>query len=239
MPGVTPVSTVGSKKNPSPGSDFPPHSSLAPASTERRTWSSRAVRRSWRARGPTCVVADVGSPTTRAWVRSTNLAVNSSATFDATMKRLAHTQLCPPLWKRAFTAAVAAASTSASSSTMNASEPPNSSTDFFEARPAAAPAAAPARLEPVRVTAAMRSSAIRPSMTLGTSGSATTSVVRTFAGRPASTNNCCNASALPVTLGECFSRMPLPATSEGMAKRMTCQTGKFQGITAKTRPTGS
>jgi hypothetical protein len=31
----------------------------------------------------------------------------------------------------------------------------------------------------------------------------------------------------------------LPATSAGAAKRITCQKGKFQGITARTAPSGS
>ena len=40
-------------------------------------------------------------------------------------------------------------------------------------------------------------------MTCGTCGSATTNVVTTFFGTPASRNNCSRASAQPVTLGEC------------------------------------
>ena len=170
---------------------------------------------------------------------STNSAVNRSATERETMKRLAHTQLWPPLPKRAFTAAAAAAGTSASSSTMKASEPPSSSTDFLDSRPAAAPTAEPARLEPVNVTAAIRSSAISRSIVAGTSGSATTSEVSRCLGSPASTNNCSSASAQPVTLGECFSSTPLPAVIAGMAKRITCQTGKFHGMMASTRPIGS
>ncbi len=162
-----------------------------------------------------------------------------SATDAATMKRFAQTQLWPALLKRALTAAAAAAGTSASSSTTNASEPPSSSTDFFDARPAAAPTAAPARLEPVSVTAAMRSSAIRQSTVWGTLASSMTSAVSRFAGSPASVNSVASASAQPVTFGECFSRMPLPQATAGIAKRITCHTGKFHGITASTRPMGS
>ena len=100
------------------------------------------------------------------------------------------------------------------------------------ARPAAAPTAAPARLLPVRVTAATRSSAMIRSLTAGTSGSATTRVVSRPCGNPARSMNCWMASALPVTFGECLSRTALPAARVGMAKRMTCQNGKFHGITA-------
>lgn len=155
------------------------------------------------------------------------------------MNRLAHTQLCPEFANRALTAAAAAAGTSASERTTNASEPPSSSTDFFEALPAAAPTIAPARLLPVRVTAATRGSATRRSTVSGTSGSGMTRAVTSPAGKPAPTKASASASAEPVTLGECLSRTPLPAARVGMAKRITCQTGKFHGMTASTRPIGS
>ena len=52
------------------------------------------------------------------------------------------------------------------------------------------------------------------------------------AGNPARSTSCWIASALPVTFGECLSRTALPAARVGMATRMTCQNGKFHGITA-------
>ena len=165
--------------------------------------------------------------------------MNSSATGASTTNRLAQTQLWPELVKRAPTAAAAAAGTSASASTTNASDPPSSSTDRLDARPAAAPTISPARLLPVRVTAAIRSSAIRPPTVSGTSASSMTRVVTRWAGKPTCSKASARASAVPVTLGECLSSTPLPAASVGMANRMTCQTGKFQGITASTRPIGS
>ncbi len=42
-----------------------------------------------------------------------------------------------------------------------------------------------------------------------------------------------------MTLEACFSRPTLPAISAGAAKRNTCHSGKFQGITASTGPIGS
>ena len=47
------------------------------------------------------------------------------------------------------------------------------------------------------------------------------------------------ASAVPVTLGACLRSATLPAMSAGAAKRKTCHTGKFHGITASTGPSGS
>ena len=41
------------------------------------------------------------------------------------------------------------------------------------------------------------------------------------------------------TLEACLSRPTLPAMSAGAAKRKTCQSGKFQGMTARMTPSGS
>ena len=45
--------------------------------------------------------------------------------------------------------------------------------------------------------------------------------------------------AVPETFGACLRSAVLPAISAGPAKRMTCQNGKFHGITAKITPIGS
>ena len=68
----------------------------------------------------------------------------------------------PVFWMRALTPCFTASSRSAEGMTMNGSEPPSSSTTFFSALPAASATELPAPSLPVRVTAAMRSSAIRP-----------------------------------------------------------------------------
>ena len=44
------------------------------------------------------------------------------------------------------------------------------------------------------------------------------------------------ASAVWGTLDACLSRPTLPTISAGAAKRITCQIGKFHGITASTAP---
>ena len=67
----------------------------------------------------------------------------------------------------------------------------------------------------------------------------TSSARKAAAGRPASRSSSSIASAQPVTFEACFSRPTLPAMSAGAAKRNTCQSGKFQGITASTGPSGS
>ncbi len=128
---------------------------------------------------------------------------------------------------------------SASARTTNGSEPPSSSTDFLIAFPAAEPTARPARSLPVMVTAPMRGSSISRRVTAGTSGSATTRAANSPSGAPASTRTRSTARAQPVVFGECLSSAALPAMSAGAAKRSTCQSGKFHGMTARTTPTGS
>ena len=66
----------------------------------------------------------------------------------------------PAVIRRPVTACLTARSRSASASTTNGSEPPSSSTLFLSALPASAATNAPARSEPVSVTAATRGSAI-------------------------------------------------------------------------------
>ena len=162
-----------------------------------------------------------GSPTTRRRVASTKASTKASATRSSTMKRLAAMQLCPVFWKRAFTPTVAAVATSASASTMKGSEPPSSSTCFFKACPAAAAMERPAGVEPVKVTAAMRRSAI----SAGTSAAPTSSVGHRPAGTPASAKTCSMASAHCGTLLACLSTRPLPPASTGAAARITCHSG--------------
>ncbi len=45
-------------------------------------------------------------------------------------------------------------------------------------------------------------------------------------------------SAVCGTLEACLSRQVLPTISAGAAKRITCQRGKFHGMTARTVPSG-
>jgi hypothetical protein len=165
--------------------------------------------------------------------------VNSSATAASTMNRLGEMQLCPALRNRPRAAMAATRGRSASERTTNGSEPPSSSTDFLVAVPAADPTARPARSLPVMVTAPMRGSSIRRRMTTGTSRSSTTRAVNRPSGAPASVSTRCTASAQPVVFGECFNSAALPAMSAGAANRSTCHSGKFQGMTASTTPTGS
>ena len=189
--------------------------------------------------GPMAVASSRGSPTRSPATASANRRVNSDATEEWTTNRLAARQLWPPLRNRERTAEATATSRSASPSTTNGSDPPSSSTLFFTAAPAAAATADPARSLPVSVTAATRGSSISVTVTAGTSGSATTRARSTPAGTPAARNTPSMARAHPVTLGECLSRPVLPASRAGAAKRMTCQNGKFHGITARTTPSGS
>ena len=88
---------------------------------------------------------------------------------------------------------------------------------------------------PVSVTARMRGSA----MTGSIAEPATSTVRSRPSGKPASRTTSSIASAHCGTFEACFSTAALPAMSAGAAKRMTCQNGKFHGITASTIPSGS
>jgi hypothetical protein len=206
--------------------------------TDSSTCRSRLSRRSARAGGPTRVAGSSGSPTGKAAVASTSRRSNSSATVCSTMNRLAAMQLWPPLENRARAAWEATFDRSASASTRNGSEPPSSSTHFLTARPAAAPTAAPARSLPVSVTALRRGSLISRCVTSATEASPTSRARKRPAGAPAAASSRSMARAHWGTLGECFRSAPLPAIRAGAANRSTCQNGKFQGMMARTRPSG-
>ena len=150
------------------------------------------------------------------------------------MKRLAAMHDCPLLMMRALTAVATARGRSALARTMNASLPPSSSTLFLMLRPAAPAMSRPAPSLPVTVTAATRSSA----MIAATRSDPTSSVWNTPAGAPARAKRSSSASAHWGTFDACLSRPTLPAASAGAANRITCQKGKFQGITASTAPRG-
>ena len=92
----------------------------------------------------------------------------------------------------------------------------------------------PARSLPVSVTAAMRGSSI----SAATSAESRKRLVKTPSGRPARRKRSSRASAVWGTFEACLSRPTLPTINAGAAKRMTCQSGKFHGMTASTAPMG-
>jgi len=154
---------------------------------------------------------------------------------STTMNRLAAMHDCPLFCTRAATAMRTTASRSADSSTMKGSEPPSSSTLFFSAWPAAAATDMPACSLPVRVTAAIRGSAMIPAMSL----LSTKRLVNPPSGSPARRKMSSSNSAVCGTLEACLSRPTLPTISAGAANRTTCQSGKFHGMMASTGPIGS
>ena len=151
------------------------------------------------------------------------------------MNRLAAMQAWPHTRIRAVSAAVQQSSRRASARTTNGSDPPSSMTAFLMWAPARAPTAAPARAEPVRVTPRTA----RWATASGTSPVSTRSTRSRFGGNPASVKSPSRAMATPVTLGACLTARALPAARIGAAARMTCQKGKFQGMTARMTPRGS
>ena len=124
-------------------SRWPPVRSAAPASTERRTWSSRSSSRSSRASGPTSVARSSGSPTFRRLHGRDELlleAVGDRLVDDEALGRdaaLAGVDRARPGRLRA------PPRRSASARTMNGSEPPSSSTVFLSCRPASAATSMP------------------------------------------------------------------------------------------------
>ncbi len=90
----------------------------------------------------------------------------------------------------------------------------------------------PAPSLPVSVTAATRGSAT----SAATSFESMKRLVKTPSGRPARRNRSSMASAVWGTFEACLSRPTLPTMSAGAANRITCQSGKFHGMTASTTP---
>ena len=118
---------------------------------------------------------------------------------------------------------------------MNASLPPSSSTTFFRCPPATLAIAAPTSLEPVTQIAATRGSAT----TSGTVAGGISMVRKSPTGNPALTTASSMASAHAGTLDACLRTTAFPAANAGASNLMTCQKGKFQGMTASTIPSGS
>ncbi len=105
----------------------------------------------------------------------------------------------------------------------------------MSARPASSAIRDPVSELPVRVTARIRGSAIT-----GSTCDPPSSNVRTSpSGKPASRITSSIASAHCGTFEACLRTAAFPAMRAGAAKRITCQNGKFHGMTASTIPSGS
>jgi hypothetical protein len=134
----------------------------------------------------------------------------------------------------AVTAVDTASSRSALGITMKGSLPPSSMTDFLRFLPAALATDRPAASLPVRVTAAIRLSAMIPS----TRSEPISSVWKTPSANPARRKTSSIANAHCGTFDACLRTPVFPAMSAGAANRKTCQNGKFHGIIARTTPIG-
>ena len=92
----------------------------------------------------------------------------------------------------------------------------------------------PAGTLPVRVTAAIAGPrSARARLGPGSAGCGTGPPESPLRGTSSS-----SASAQPGTFEACLSTAALPAIRPGAAKRITCQNGKFHGMTASTTPSG-
>ena len=99
---------------------------------------------------------------------------------------------------------------------------------------AAIPTCIPAFSLPVNVAATTRGSLRMASTLLAPMRS----VWKAPSGNPARRKSASMARALCGTFDACFRRPTFPAISAGAAKRITCQNGKFHGITARIGPMG-
>ena len=151
------------------------------------------------------------------------------------MNRFAAMHDCPLFCTRPVTAIGITRSKSAEAATMNGSEPPSSSTHFLSTLPAAEATDWPAASDPVKVTAAIRSSR----MTSATREPGMKRLTKHPSGKPARRKRFSSRSADSGTFDACLSTPVLPAMSAGAAKRTTCHSGKFHGMTARTTPRGS
>ena len=150
------------------------------------------------------------------------------------MKRLALMQDWPLFSRRAKVPTRAAAARSAEGITMNGSLPPSSSTTFLISLPAMAATDDPAGPDPVSVAAITRGRAGPRS----TRAEPMSRVWKVPGGKPARANRSCRNSAVCGTFEACLSSPTLPAIRAGAAKRIACQSGKFQGMMASTGPSG-
>jgi hypothetical protein len=96
--------------------------------------------------------------------------------------------------------------------------------------------ARPAPVEPVRVTAATRSSVMTRLLTAGVWSNPATI---TASGTPAAAASSSSRNAQPVVEGACLSTTTFPAATAGASARTTCQQGKFHGMIANRTPSGT
>ena len=118
--------------------------------------------------------------------------------------------------------------------TTNGSLPPSSSTTFLISLPAMRATADPAAPDPVSVAAITR----RSRRIASTRAEPTSRVWKVPSGNPARANSSCMNNAVCGTFEACLSSPTLPAIRAGTAKRIACQSGKFQGMMARTGPSG-
>ena len=179
------------------------------------------------------VAGSNGSPICRAFIRSANFSMKSSATESTTKNRFAAMQDCPQLTKRPATAPVAATSRSASSATMKGSDPPSSSTTFFTSFEASRATATPVPTDPVRLTTetGLRISAVAVLRS-------PTTTWKTSSGRPASLNAPSRFSADWGVALAGLTMTELPAIKAGIANRTICHIGKFHGMIDPRTPRG-
>src|SRR5215510_9090390 len=150
--------------------------------------------------------------------------------------RLTHTQVWPVLRYFDAIAPSTAASRSASSNTMNGALPPSSSDSFFTVPAHCAISSLPVSVDPVNDN--LRTVGLEVS-SAPISGADPVMTLNTPFGTPARSASSARASAENGVCDAGFKTTVQPDAIAGPALRVIIASGKFQGVTQATTPTGS
>mmetsp|Transcript_26802 Transcript_26802/g.87681 ORF Transcript_26802/g.87681 Transcript_26802/m.87681 type:complete len:201 (+) Transcript_26802:600-1202(+) len=181
-----------------------------------------------------------GSPTTTASTLANNFSSKASSSDSCTSKRDVAEHTCPEHWRMPSAAKSAAASTSASSSTNNAPLPPSSSDVGRRFAADASRTARPPVPLPVKLASATRGSRVSASVArdAGVLGGPPVSRFTAPRGAQGPSNSAKNFTHVSDASGDGFSTSGQPAATAGATLSTACMSGKFQGVTRATTPTG-
>ncbi len=169
-------------------------------------------------------------------MRAASFSANSSATPDATWKRLAEVQASPMLRILAIIAPSITSSRSASSNTRNGALPPSSIETLSTCSEAWAMSLRPTSVEPVNESLRARGSSISGPIVSPDEEAVIT--LSTPAGRPDSSRMPASAS---IDRGVCcagFITIVQPAATAGPILRVPIAIGKFHGVIIRLGPIG-
>jgi hypothetical protein len=236
MAGVTPVSTVGSKKVPPSACRWPPAITRAPFATASPICSSTFLTAFSSMSGPCCTPSSRPLPTFRRLEAVAMRSAKASWMPSWTRKRLVQTQVWPALRYFAATAPSTARSRSASSKTMKGALPPSSIETFFTVFAACSSRSFPTGVDPVKVIFLTNGFDVSSPPI---SRAEPVRMLTTPSGMPAAWQSTPQARPEKGVWVAGFITIVQPAASAGPSFRAIMEDGKFQGVMAPTTPTGS